>query len=526
VSPYVNYGGEFACPNVYLWLVGSNATNSTAIRLDGVGFQGLVATTGCASCGSTPVSGGSIAFNNNSNLVSVPNVILGGSAVSIGTWVFIETCGPSSLQATPLITHQSMNISFFDNGYYPYNYTNSSYGGCELLVDWSSKSGNKYHYASKNLKIQYYTWQYLWVTITQTGQLKFGVGVPGDPLMTFEMRANSSQYFGTDTFGFLSQGGPHISTQSTLWIGSPDALANGFIGAVAELQVFLNDESAYADANFFANPAACAPKGTVWEPSYFVFGGTTSGGDFNGSISDVQYYNTELSYATTQSLVQGVSPAGCNVNFSPPPPRPPPPSPFPPPPSTPPVSPPPTKSPPPSPLPPPTPPPPRPPPRFAPPAVLEMPTVISLTGCPTTPGLVVPCGNYTVFPFTIGSQCPYTNLNGMVAAPQPGNQIFILDAGVIYRSQFIHNPYDLTGASDYTFWMYSVYDGTNYTSIIGTSPCAPMNNVYPGTNLYTTRYYSTSFDTLPQTERFSGFTAYTPFGSGVLSNLAVEYVVY
>jgi len=501
-----------------MWMVGSNATNSSAIRVDGLGFQGLTATTGCPSCGSTPVRNGYISFANNKELVSIPNVVLGGSSVSIGAWVFIESCG-SLAMPTAFLTHAAMNVSFFDNGFFTYNYTAQKYGGCQMLLSYSSATpGQTFTYTSQGLPIQYYTWQYIWITVNQAGSVKFGIGVPNDPLISFEIRPSSAAYYAADANGVLAQSGPYISTQNPLYIGNPDNLNAGFIGAVAELQIFLSDESAFADANFFSNPSMCSASGAGWFSGYMLFGQ-----NFTGAIADVQYYNMGLSYATTQSLLAEQTPSGCS--FNPPPPSPPPPSPPTPPPPSPAQSPPPSPPTPPSPTPPPTPPPPTPPPRAAPPAQLEMPSVITVTGCPTTPGLITPCGNYTIFPFTIGQQCPYTNLNGMVAPAIFGFPIFVLDTGVMYRSNFIHNPYDPSGASDYTFWLYSTFDNTN-TAIIGTSPCAPMDNVYPNTDIFTTRFYATTYDVLPQTERFNTFRAYTPFGMGSVTNLVISYVSF
>lgn len=487
---------RFACPDVLVWFNAANATNATSVALSGLLGDASYAT----------VAGGAVLNTTAQHVqlngvagqaVSIPNVVTGGLPVTFTFWVEPATCTAGSQVFT------SPTVSMIISDY-----------RCNVNITFDG-----YTYASTNLQLRKFVWQFVTVAVRWDGSVRFGVGAYSDQFVTFEQKSSSAQYYGLNAGGISSYQFPQNTVPGAVVFG------NGtFAAALADFQIYLQDYSANANTLFLNISVACPAYAGKTAPGFFTFAAlpdASSGARV--TFNDFQVYNSTQGSAVTAAITSNVQLPQCAL----PPPPPSPPSPPPPPPPSPPLPPPlPPQSPPPSPPPLPPPPlPPSPPPRSAPPATLGAVRNLTLTGCAADASLIQPCGTFVVQPaLTTAKLCPFTNLNGMTMSAPLATTIFAVDAYNVYLNHFSMNPFDATGSNDFSFWLYVVLDatGTNSTAIIGTQPCAPLNNKYPGSQLLTARYVSTTFDVEPRPERFVSWKAITPFGQQQSANLKLS----
>ena len=541
-----------------MWLVAKNYSldnyQQPRIQLSGTGFVGLDAEV----AGNISMANWSAQFNTDLNATSeeavpaqymrVDNVALGGTDVSFGTWIQVTSCaGSATGQKTRLLTvcsssvctrsNQLVAVNLFDDGYFAYNTYNLPYntsaegqfGGCRLNVRWQAADGNSYMWQSARVPVVYYTWQYVHLTVRQDGTVSFGVGVPGNMYIAFEQRATDTEMAGllvNATSGqavpgaFAPSGVAPTPATASLTVGSPYTTALPqwakpfqFVGALADVQLFLMDMTQYANGNFLGAELAC--HGTHGGPPDSQLFLTLGSPGFVGNMSDVQLYDTILSHDLTQIMKETNNiPAAC-VDTAPPspPPFPEPPAPVPPPPS-------PVYAPPPSP--PLSPPPYTAPTRYAPPMLVTHPAAVNVTGCSAQGPAADACGLYINFHVNVGDACPTTSAYGAVVLPT--GLTYFLDTGAVYRMGPVANPFDPSGSSDFFFWLYSVpVNQTTFAGVIGVAPCAPWDTTL-GETMPAARYVSFTFDVVASGERFSDWSAVTPVGTTYPSALAVEAV--
>ena len=138
--------------------------------------------------------------------------------------------------------------------------------------------------------------------------------------------------------------------------------------------------------------------------------------------------------------------------------------------------------------------------------------VLAGAGCSTQ--LWNPCVTYSSLNVLPQEACPQTDLYGNVIA-QTGAVVNNYNALVnVFQSAPVANPNDASTLNDLTLYAYVTSTVTNgYSSplaILGTQPCAPLSYQYPGTSVYTARYYSA----LTAGATVKDVTTWTSFGFG------------
>ena len=448
---------------------------------------------------------GEFLFTNGQPRVAVQDVVAGGTDVSLTAWMNVEECSGDINTSTRLLTscaddsalcdNPSLSVDLYDAGKFS--------DGCQIRVMWTASDGRKYSFTSLNVPVPLYQWHFFMIVIRATGAVSFAVGMPNAAFMQFEGRALDRDLHGTrndesDGTVVYAPSGVASTRGSTLTVGGfgEDAHTQGFTGAVGAVHMYLTDMSTHASGDFLNSSAAClgantAPHDALLVPSFGI--------GFVGMMHDVQLYDAPLPGYIADSVRRSEVHSSCVL----PPPPSPPPYLSPPPPApmelsamsvadtevTPAY---------------PAPPPPRH--RTAEQLDISHPGVVSVTGCGDADATVVNvCTNYTLFETGLGGLCPLTTLFGMInesPVDVTTTQRYLLDAGVLYRSAIVSNPYDESGASHYRFWLYATEDNIG---VIGTAPCAPANNTLPGTSAPTARYISTTFDLVVSGERFYGW---------------------
>ena len=471
---------------------------------------------------------------SGTSYVSLPLTVVGGGLpLSVATWVQPSTC-----------TEGSRIVEFGQGSTaQDYAYVAIADSTCRVKVGWGTE-GSEHVYTS-NITLTAGAWNFLVVVIQPTGQVRVGINVAS--LVHFEVfnTVNSILTYAQKD-GDVATSGPPSIISSAGYLGAGQGATNLFAGRLLSFDFYMLDASAFASALLEGNatsgygcPAVTATKAPTsrtgvtptvvtevgpLSPAYLGQSATGTNA-FTGSIADVQFYNKSMNLAELEAIAANpVNTSACLA--SPPPPRPPPP-PSPPSPKPKPPRPPPPPKPPSPPIPPSAtqpPGPPRPPPPVAvqspPPApvsalILDVldDAAYDLYGCASDTTQIQPCGPYQEVYVAVNARCPATDAYGIQTA---GTGAYFNTANVtstLFQSEWINNPFDLSGLKNYRLWAYVYDNGTHYVSVLGTTPCAPPSATVPGSGgLLAAKFVSAVFDRIPTVGTSLNYTRVPPFG--------------
>jgi hypothetical protein len=136
-----------------------------------------------------------------------------------------------------------------------------------------------------------------------------------------------------------------------------------------------------------------------------------------------------------------------------------------------------------------------------------------LYGCSADVTQIQPCGPYLEVYVAVNARCPATDAYGVQTG---GTGAYVNNANVtstLFQSDWILNPFDLSGLKNYRLWAYVYDNGTHYVSVLGTTPCAPPGAVVPGSGgLLAAKLVSSVFDRIPTVGSSLNYTRVPSFG--------------
>ena len=478
---------------------------------------------------------GSFEFTGSgTSYVSLPLTVVGGGLpLSVATWVQPTTC-----------TADARIVDFGQGSTAKeYAYVSIADSSCHVKAGWGTE-GSENVYTS-NITLTAGAWNFLVVVFQPTGQVRVGINVAS--LVHFEVfnTVNSILTYAQKD-GDVATSGPPSIISTAGYLGAGQGVTNLFAGRLLSFDFYMLDASAFASALLEGNatsgygcPVVTATKAptsrtgvtpivvTEVGPQSPAYLGQSATGinAFVGSIADVQIYNKSMNLVELEAIAANPSNTSACL-ASPPPPRPPPP-PIPPSPKAKPPRPPPPPRPPSPPIPPSAtqpPGPPRPPPPTAvpspPPApvsslildVLDV-AAYELYDCAPDATQIQPCGPYQEVYVAENARCPATDAYGIQTG---GSGAYFNSANVtstLFQSDWITNPFDLSGLKNYRLWAYVYNNGTHYVSVLGTTPCAPPGAIVPGNGgLLAAKFVSAVFDRLPTVGSSLNYTRVPSFG--------------
>lgn len=478
---------------------------------------------------------GSFEFaGSGTSYVSLPLTVVGGGLpLSVATWVQPTTCTADAR----IVEFGTGSVSS------DYAYVAIADSTCRVKASWGT-AGDEYIYTS-NITLTAGAWNFLVVVFQPTGQVRVGINVAS--LVHFEVfnTVNSILTYAQKD-GEVPTSGPPSIISSAGYLGAGQGATNLFAGKMLTFDFYMLDASAFASALLEGNatsgygcPVVTATKAPTsrtgvtpivvnevgpLSPAYL--GQSATGiNAFVGSIADVQIYNKSMNLVELEAIAANPSNTSACL-ASPPPPRPPPP-PIPPSPKAKPPRPPPPPRPPSPPIPPSATQPPGPP-RPPPPTVVPSPppapvsslildvlddAAYDLYGCTADATQIQPCSSYLEVYVAVNGRCPATDAYGIQTGVSGAYSNTANVTSTLFQSDWISNPFDLSGLKNYRLWAYVYDNGTHYVSVLGTTPCAPASAIVPGNGgLLAAKFVSAVFDRIPTVGSSLNYTRVPSFG--------------